>query len=126
NKLEENPQALLIKLYRLTGANAAALAQYESWSRMLSDEVGTEPGIAVESALRANRQEPPAAGDRVSIQAVIEAGAAAVGAGAVDVAVQSLRGAVDFADRANETSLRIAARMRLAEAFVHSARSVDG
>jgi DNA-binding SARP family transcriptional activator len=123
--LEENHQALLIRLYRLAGEDAAARAQYESWSRTLARELGVSPGAAVEAALHTTRRDILPATDHTAIHAIVEAGAAAISAGAVDVGVQSLRGAVVLSDRADAPLLRISSRMRLAEGLIHSLGGLD-
>src|SRR3954470_10705359 len=50
--LDENHQALLIRLYRLAGDDAAAEEQYAAWSDLLEAELGVEPGAVVEAAMR--------------------------------------------------------------------------
>jgi len=40
----ENPQATLMQLYALTGQSAAALRQFNEYTRRLSEEIGMEPG----------------------------------------------------------------------------------
>ena len=63
--------------------------------------------------------------DPASVAAIVEAGSAAVAAGAVEAGVQSLRTAARLADDANATDLRVSSRLVLAEALVHSLRGFD-
>lgn len=123
--LDENHQALLIELYRLIGDDTAADAQFASCADILERELGCHPGIAVQTA---NQQRPPArvaASDEMSIESLIEAGTAAVAAGAIDAGVSSLRIAVQLADSGDKTGHRIGARIALAEALIHSIGGLD-
>ena len=83
NPLDENHQALLIRLYRLAGD------------------------------------------DDATIEAIIEAGSAAVSAGAIDAGIHSLRSAARLADDAKTTRLRVSSRLVLAETLIHSLRGLD-
>lgn len=125
--LDENHQALVIRLYRLAGDDAAAEKQYKTVTELFAVELGVPPGIAVEEAMRESRQERDPATGIASIEAVVEAGAAAVAAGAVETGVRSLRTAVRLADRARPepVTLRLIARLQLAEALIHSLRGMD-
>ncbi|MDW3218247.1 MAG: BTAD domain-containing putative transcriptional regulator [Acidimicrobiales bacterium] len=123
--LDENHQALLIRLYRLTGDDDAAERQFEACRVLLESELGVAPGPVVHAALHATRGDEGTAADQASIDAIVEAGAAAVAAGAVDAGVQSLRVAATLADAAGRDDLRVSARLVLAEALVHSLRGFD-
>ena len=50
--LDENHQALLIRLYRLAGDDRAAERQYEACKETFERELGVQPGPAIVSALR--------------------------------------------------------------------------
>ena len=123
--LDENHQALLIRLYRLAGDYDAAQKQYAACVELFDRELGVTPGIAVEEALRAVRRERLTVTDDASIRAVVEAGAAAVAAGATGAGVGSLRAAVRLADDAGAGRLRVDSRLRLAEALIHSLGGLD-
>jgi DNA-binding SARP family transcriptional activator len=123
--LDENHQALLIRLYRLAGDDEAAERQYAACTELFGRELGIEPGPAVAAAMREGRLERVAAADGPSIAAVVEAGAAAVSAGAVEAGVHSLRTAVRLADGAGSAPLRVSARLVLAEALIHSLGGLD-
>jgi DNA-binding SARP family transcriptional activator len=127
NPFDENHQALLIRLYRLAGDKVRARAQYAACVELFAAELGASPGPAVEAALReapAQRGNEPVV-DAVSVAALVEAGEAAISAGAVQAGVQSLRTAVRLADRAAHTRLRVASRLALAEALIHSVGGFD-
>ena len=123
--LDENHQALVIRLYRLIGDEDAAERQYAAFTRLLDAELGVGPNAAVEAA----RHERPRAAVEVTtdraVDAVIEAGSAAIAAGAIDPGITSLRSAVPLADAAGTTHLRVQSRLALAEALIHSVRGQD-
>ena len=123
--LDENHHALLIRLYRLAGDDAAAERQFSACSDMFDREVGVPPGRAVEAAMRQVRRDGDAVADISSIEAVVEAGSAAVSAGSVEAGVASLRTAVRLADNAHATRLRVSSRLVLAETLIHSLRGMD-
>jgi DNA-binding SARP family transcriptional activator len=123
--LDENHQALLIRLYRLAGEDAAAERQFAAFSRVLDDELGVPPGPAVAAAMRTARQDSGRTPSPASIAAVVESGTAAVSAGAVEAGILSLRTAVGMADRAHASDLQVRARLVLAEALIHSLRGMD-
>ncbi len=121
--LDENHQALLIRLYRLAGENAAADRQFAAWTRTAMRELGTTPGAAIRLALRERPRS--AVPDAASIHALVEAGTAAVSAGAVSTAVSSFETAVRLADEAGAEHLQVETRLVLAEALIHTARGLD-
>ncbi len=122
--LDENHQALLIRLYRLAGEDDAAELQFASWSATAERELGTSPGAAVRLALR-ERPRSAQAVDAASIHAITEAGAAAVSAGALSAGVASFETAVRLADQAGAESLRVETRLVLAEALIHTLGGLD-
>ena len=123
--LDENHQALLIRLYRLAGDDAAAEQQYAAWRDQLQRELGVEPGVAVEAAMRERRHQREDPVTDASIKAVIEAGSAAIAAGAREPGVASLRNAVRLADAGESPALQVRARQVLAETLIHSLRGLD-
>ena len=125
NPLDENHQALLIRLYRMAGDGEAAVRQQAACRKLFLDELGVPPGPAITEALREPIETAEPVADEASISAVLEAGAAAVSAGAVKAGVQSLRTAVAMADGADAGRLRITSRLALGEALVHSLRGQD-
>ena len=50
--LDENHQALLIRLYRLAGEDDAAQRQYDAWASVADRELGAPPGAPVLLAMR--------------------------------------------------------------------------
>jgi DNA-binding SARP family transcriptional activator len=122
--LDENHQALLIRLYRLAGEDEAARRQYDAWAAVAERELGAAPGapvlLAMREGPRQSRQDEAA-----SIHAVTEAGAAAVSAGALVAGVATFEHAVRLADRAGADSDRIRTRLVLAEALIHTLGGLD-
>jgi len=122
---DENLQALVIRLYRLTGDDQAAERQYRSFTRLLDDELGVRPGAAVEAARHERARTVVSVATDSAVEAVVEAGAAAIAAGATDPGVVSLRSAVPLADATGVTRLRVHSRLALAEALIHAVRGQD-
>ncbi len=123
---DENNHALLIRLYRLAGDDSAAEAQFATCTDMLHRDLDATPGPVVHQAMRETvHGKVPHMSDIASIDAIVEAGAAAVSAGAVDAGVHSLRNAVRLADASGAPSLRVRSRLVLAEALVHSIGGLD-
>lgn len=123
--LDENHQALLVRLYRITGDDTAAQQQFAACTELFDRELGVAPGRAVVEALGERAKHDVEVVDAPSIEAIIEAGAAAVAAGAAEVGVELLRDAVRLADQARIVSLRVEARLVLAEALIHSLGGLD-
>ena len=122
--LDENHQALLIRLYRLAGDDAAAERQFAAWTSLTQRELGTVPGIPV---LRAMRERPLSTHsvDAAAIPAVVESGRAALSAGALTAGVASFEAAVHLADQAGQDSLRVQTRLVLGEALIHALGGLD-
>jgi tetratricopeptide (TPR) repeat protein len=103
----------------------AALKQLSIVTALFEREFGFPPGPAVHDAAQA----PEAAGrvptDESSIAAMLEAGSAAVAAGAIEAGVQSLRAGVSLSDAGGVGRLRVRSRLALAEALIHSLRGRD-
>jgi DNA-binding SARP family transcriptional activator len=128
NPLDENHQALLIRLYRRSGDDGAAASQYAAFAHLLDAELGVEPGPATKEALKETRSagdEPRDVVSSTAIAALVEAGAAAVSAGAIEAGVTSLRTAVRMADAIDDRGCRASSRQALGEALIHSLRGQD-
>ena len=86
-----------------------------------------QPGATLEAAMRTATAAPtarPATG-RAAALAQLEAGEAAIGAGALDAGLQCLRRAIVEADATGDATLRARARVALGGALVHAARGRD-
>ena len=123
--LDENHQALLIRLYRLAGDDEAADRQYAVCREMFHQELGVPPGAAIDAAYRERIEVRAETVDAAAIDALIEAGSAAVAAGSIEAGIESLGAAAELADRAGEPRRRVTARLALAEAFIHGLGGLD-
>jgi tetratricopeptide (TPR) repeat protein len=128
NALDEDAQELLIRAYTATGDRAAAEAQRDACVALFRRELGMDPGDAVLRAAvpEPRRDAPERPATRASIAARLEAGLAAVDAGAVDAAIACLRQAVAEASEADESELQARALLALGSALVHAVRGRDG
>ncbi len=125
NPLDENHQALLIRSYQAAGDHDAALRQLAICTELFEKELGSPPGVAVRDAAHAPPTHAHMPTDATSIEALLEAGSAAVGAGAVEAGVRSLRAGVGLSDTGGFGGLRVRSRLALAEALIHSLRGRD-
>src|SRR6201987_2311048 len=123
--LDENHQALLIRLYRMAGDDDAAAKQFAAVAKGLRAELGVAPGPAVQAAMRQPGYAPGEVAGDATIEAIVEAGSAAVSAGVLEAGVASLRTAARLADGAGATGLRVGSRLVLAEALVHALGGLD-
>lgn len=123
--LDENHQALVIRLYRMLGQHGAATRQFDTCVAMLDSELGVGPGAVLEAALRESRPTKPLPADPASVEAGLESGSAAVSAGAIDAGIDSLRTAVRLADATTSPQLQVRSRLVLGEALIHSLRGFD-
>ena len=123
--LDENHQALLIRLYRMAGDDEAAARQYAACVELFESELGVSPGAAVEAAARETHRQQAELADEATIEAVIEAGSAAVAAGVVAAGIQSLATAARLADQTDVPRLQVGSRLVMAEALIHSLRGLD-
>ena len=123
--LDENHQALLIRLYRLVNDDDAAQKQFAACVERLDRELGITPGPVVEAAMHEIHYEREVVADVASVEAIVEAGTAAVSAGAIEAGARSLRTAMQLADDIDDTRLRVSSRLVLAEALIHSLGGLD-
>ena len=62
--LDENHHALLIRLYRLAGDDAAAESQFRACTELFERELGVRPGVAVTAATEGEPSSPSGGGGR--------------------------------------------------------------
>jgi DNA-binding SARP family transcriptional activator len=127
NSFDEDAQELLIRAYATAGDRAAAERQRDACLAVFRRELGIDPGEAVLRAaelpaIRSPAERPPS---RTTIEARLEAGRAAMDAGAVDAAIASMREAVAEAYEADESDLQERALLALGSALVHGVRGRD-
>jgi DNA-binding SARP family transcriptional activator/predicted negative regulator of RcsB-dependent stress response len=129
---DERGQELLIRAYAAGGDARSAARQLESCRDLLRRELGREPGPALLAAANAAppRAPVPAAGvstvsGRAAALAQLEAGEAAVRAGAIDSGLESLERAVAGGAACGDAALEARATLVLAQARFDSARSSE-
>ena len=126
NPYDENAHVLLVRCLRAAGDGEGAARSVAACTRLFRRELGVEPSAALQAAAEAPET---AASERVSnpaaLLAQIEAGGAALAAGAVDVGVQRMRSAVASARRIDDREHLARALVSLGGALVHSARGTD-
>lgn len=127
NPLDENYQALLVRCLAAAGDGLGAARQVAACRELFMRELGVRPGATLEAAMRTVTASPtarPVVG-RAAVVAQIEAGEAAIGAGALEAGLQCLRRAVVEADSTGNKTLRARALLALGGALVHAARGRD-
>ncbi|MEX2291152.1 MAG: BTAD domain-containing putative transcriptional regulator [Mycobacteriales bacterium] len=127
NPYDENFQALLVRSLAAAGDGIAAARQVAACRELFRRELGVEPGPAVAAALATTVAEPVASAStgRGGVVAQLQAGEAAIGAGAVDAGLQCLRRAVVDARALADRVLEVRALTALGTALVHAVRGQD-
>lgn len=125
--LDESHQVLLARSLTAAGSRAEALAQVGRAEELFRSELGVEPSLQLRSATEAptGSVTRSAAGGRASALAQLEAGQAAVDAGAVEAGVHCLRRAVAEAGSVGDQPLRVRSLIALGSALVHAVRGRD-
>lgn len=127
NPLDENFQALLVRSLAASGDGVAAARQAAACAELFQRELGVQPGPTLAAAMQTVTAAPvtrPATG-RAAAKAQLEAGEAAINAGALEAGLQCLRRAIVEADSAGDPVLRARARVALGAALVHAVRGRD-
>jgi DNA-binding SARP family transcriptional activator len=126
--LDESYQALLIRSLAASGDLAGAKAQLEACRVLLMNELGVEPGPDVRNAVDALTTSPRplrAVAGSASARAQMDAGEAAIAAGAVNAGLTSLRSAAAQAEAVEDASLEAQALFALGSALIHTPRGRD-
>ncbi len=123
---DERSQELLIRAYAAAGDARSAARQLAACRELFRRELGRAPGEAVAAAARtpapAPAPAPAAVSDRASALAQLEAGEAAVRAGAIDTGIGCLRRAAAQADAVGDPALQARAALTLALARFDAGR----
>jgi tetratricopeptide (TPR) repeat protein len=125
--LEVRWQELLIRCLARSGDRMGAERQLVACEELFARELGRLPGP--ELALAAREGDDPAlgaAGDRVAALGQLEAGRAALDAGAVQPGIDCLRLACAEAAACGDAELRVGSLVALGSALVHAVRGRDG
>lgn len=125
--LDENFQVLLVRCLGAAGDGVGAACQAAACRALFQRELGMPPGPALDEALGTSTAMPTHAAlvGRGAVMAQLEAGEAALRAGALEAGLQCLRRAMTDADALNDVVLRLRARVALGGALVHAARGRD-
>ena len=126
NPYDENAHVLLVRCLSAAGDHEGAARRAEACTELFRREVGRDPSAALRAA--AETIEAPAetrVSGRAAVLAQVEAGEAALAAGAVEAGIQRVRGAVAAARRIEDLELLARALVALGGALVHSARGTD-
>ena len=127
NPLEEGNHELLVRSLAASGDRAAALRQVAVCEDVLRRELGVEASAALAEAAAAPAGSPrgrPATGV-AAVTSQLEAGRAAIAAGAVEAGIDSLRRACADASAGHDPALQGRALVALGAALVHAIRGRD-
>jgi len=126
NPYDENAHVLLVRCLHAAGDHEAAVRSAAACTELFLRELGQEPTPALRAAAStAEVPGEPRVSGRASVLAQVEAGEAALAAGAVDAGLERLRGAAAAARRSDDAELLPRALVSLGGALVHSARGTD-
>ncbi len=126
NPYDENAHVLLVRCLSAAGDHEGAARRAEACIELFRREVGRDPSAALRAA--AETTEAPVetrVSGRAAVLAQVEAGEAALAAGAVEVGVQRVREAVAAARKIEDHEVLARALVALGGALVHSARGTD-
>lgn len=127
NPYDENFQVLLVRALAVGGHGVDAARRAAACRRLFRTDLGIEPGPALDAAMVTNTAAPTtaAAAGRPAVLALVEAGEAAIGAGALEAGLQCLRRAVADAEALDDDGLTARTFTALGSALVHAARGSD-
>ena len=126
NPLDENAHVLFVRCLRASGDTEVAKRQVEACVELFNRELDIDPSPALRSAAATSglpiRGHVPG---RAVVLAQIEAGEAAISAGAIEAGLHSLRSAAAAAREGNDHNLLAKSLIALGGALVHAARGRD-
>ncbi|MEU4620677.1 BTAD domain-containing putative transcriptional regulator [Actinoplanes sp. NPDC023801] len=127
NPLEETNHELLVRSLAVSGDATAAQRQIAVCRDLLRRELGIEasPSLSEAADVGTGSSMVSPVGGRAAAINQLEAGQAAIAAGAVDAGVQCLRRAVVEAESCHDDALRGRALLALGAALVHAVRGRD-
>jgi DNA-binding SARP family transcriptional activator len=127
NPLEEGHHELLVRSLAASGDRAAALRQVAVCEDTLRRELGVEASVALRDAAAASPGTPtsPPVSGRAAVTSQLDAGRAAIAAGAVQAGIECLRRACVDAAAFRDAALQARALAALGGALVHAVRGRD-
>ncbi len=122
---DESAHVLFVRALVAAGS-AAATDHVAATEELFRTELGAPPSPALRSALRLTVAGPaPGVSARSTATALLDAGLAALDAGAVDAGMECLRRAAAEAERADDNQLHAKTLLELGTALVHAVRGYD-
>jgi DNA-binding SARP family transcriptional activator len=125
NPFEDGAHELLVRCLARAGEVAAARDHADACEALFRRELGRAPDAGVRRAAEEHGAGSAAAGDRAAALGQLDAGRAAVDAGAIDPGVAVLRQACAEARGVGDPALLARALAALGAALVHSVRGGD-
>ncbi|MET0429024.1 MAG: bacterial transcriptional activator domain-containing protein, partial [Microvirga sp.] len=124
--LDEAGHVVLVKGLVLAGRPDAAADHVLATEREFASQLGEKPSLALRSAARQTIAAPPAGiSQSTVITSLVEAGTAALAAGAVEAGLDCLRRAAESAESKRDDHLHAKALLELGKALVHAVRGYD-
>ncbi|MFP5253063.1 MAG: tetratricopeptide repeat protein [Actinomycetes bacterium] len=121
---DENCHELLVRALAQSGDTRGARAHVRRVTKSFLDELGVTPSRSL-SAAAEPLMAPPAQASRTRTEAQLQAGVAAVSAGASDTGIASLRRAVAGARAVADPELLVMTLIHLGSAQIHAVRGAD-
>lgn len=124
---DENFQELLVRAHAASGDREGAARQLAACVDLFRRELGVEPGPTVYAAAQATGPSATvtAVTGRAAARAQLDAGEAAIGAGAVDAGLECLRRAAAEAHACGDLELKARVLLAAGRALTHAARGRD-
>ncbi|WP_165956577.1 BTAD domain-containing putative transcriptional regulator [Kribbella antibiotica] len=125
NPHEQGNHELLIRALATSGDRITALRQIEQCVDLFQRELGIDVTSSLYEAATLKSLPSPALSGRAAAVSQLQAGRAAIGAGAVDAGLQCLRQAATLAVQCRDKTLEARALAALGGALVHAIRGHD-
>ncbi|MEV0798417.1 BTAD domain-containing putative transcriptional regulator [Kribbella sp. NPDC050281] len=125
NPHEQGNHELLIRSLATSGDRVAALRQIAICEDLFRRELGVEVSTSLQEAATVAPQSPAPLSGRAAAVSQLQAGRAAIVAGAVDAGLQCLRQAAALAVQCRDKTLEARALAALGGALVHAIRGHD-
>jgi DNA-binding SARP family transcriptional activator len=124
---DENAQTLLVRSLATSGDRAGAQERVRMCTELFQRELGIEPsaGLRLAAEVTPGTSTLAPVGGRPAVRAQLEAGDAAIAAGAVEAGLQCLRRAVAEAEACGDDDLLARSLLSLGSALVHAVRGRD-
>lgn len=123
--LDESARVVLVRCLRAAGRLEEARDQVRDAAALIRRELGVEPSSALTGAAGVPGSGDTSARGRATVLAQLEAGQAAMSAGALDAGIDALRRATVAARGGDHRDLLGRALVDLGSALVHAARGTD-